>query len=318
MKKLLKQLIPIVFCLSLVGCNNKGEYKLSVQDLNNIILNKTDICNSSETYGFYHAGDTITFDIKFFSGLSASLLIDGEYYHPTATEAFEPQYISYKMPNHDVSVVSLINGYAGDEIKLCETLDWGSNINDENLDYIDVQIKYLGVAPGKENGETARIYDDGHSISFWFNNAMIREQDYDIDGGCGYTITFTLKDKTSYTLNIKNNYLFENGKTYYISSGLPYAIESSFREAPGGRYEISYVDGLKPYLLEDNPAFGVPGEIVEIRTSIIYDANLILHATFSDHFNQILYYESIDDYWLFSFTMPGCPVTISYDIVGGM
>ena len=57
---------------------------------------------------------------------------------------------------------------------------------------------------------------------------MIREQDYDIDGGSGYTITFTLKDKTSYTLNIKNNYLFEKGKTFYISSGLPYVIVSSF------------------------------------------------------------------------------------------
>ena len=228
MKKLIKQLIPIAFCLSLVGCNNKGEYKLSVLDLNNIILNKTDICNSSKTYGFYDAGDTITFDIQFFSGLSASLLIDGEHFQPIGIEAWEPQHISYIMPNHDVSVVSLINGFAGDEIKLCETLDWGSNIDDENLDYIDVQIKYLGVAPGKENGEAARIYDENHSISSWFNYAMIREQDYGIDGGSGYTITFTLKDKTSYTLNIKNNYLFEKGKTFYISSGLPYVIVSSF------------------------------------------------------------------------------------------
>ena len=84
------------------------------------------------------------------------------------------------------------------------------------------------------------------------------------------------------------------------------------------RYDISYADGLKLYLLEDYPTFGVPGEIVEIRTNIIYDADLILHVTYSDHFNQILHYESVDDYWLFSFTMPGNPVTISYDIVGGM
>lgn len=84
------------------------------------------------------------------------------------------------------------------------------------------------------------------------------------------------------------------------------------------RYEISYADGLKLYLLEDYPTFGVPGEIVEIRTNIIYDADLILYATYSDHFNQTLHYESVDDYWLFSFTMPGNPVTISYDIVGGM
>ncbi len=231
--KSIKKVLCLLFVLLMIpltGCDlfNGEKYKLNIKDLYSIILNIDEICESDKTYGLYKKGDEITFEIQFFSGLSATLSIDETIYWPTGDKAWEPEYIKYTMPDHDVSVISLINGYVGDEVNLCETLEWGFNITDESLDYIDVQIKYLGVAPENEYNETARVYNEDNFISNWFNNAQIREQDYKIEGGVGYIVTFVLKNKESYILNIKNNYVFANGETYYMSSRVPYFITSLF------------------------------------------------------------------------------------------
>ena len=231
--KSIKKVLCLLFALLMIpltGCDlfNGEKYKLNIKDLHSIILNIDEICESNKTYGLYKKGDEITFEIQFFSGLSATLSIDETIYRPTGVKAWETEYIKYTMPDHDVSVVSLINGYVGDEVNLCETLEWGFNITDESLDYIDVQIKYLGVAPENEYGETARVYNEDYFISNWFHNAQIREQDYEITGGAGYIVTFVLNNKESYILNIMNKYVFANGETYYMSSGVPYFITSLF------------------------------------------------------------------------------------------
>ena len=116
-KKILCFLL-LLLMIPLTGCDFSidGKHKLSIKDLNNIILNIDEICESNQTYGLYREGDEITFEIKFFSGLSATLLVDGTVYRPTAVEAWEPEYIKYTMPDHDVNVVSLINGYDGENI----------------------------------------------------------------------------------------------------------------------------------------------------------------------------------------------------------
>lgn len=116
-KKILCFLL-LLLMTPLTGCDFSvdGKHKLNIKDLNNIILNIDEIRESNQTYGLYREGDEITFEIKFFSGLSATLLVDGTVYRPTAVEAWEPEYIKYTMPNHDVNVVSLINGYDGENI----------------------------------------------------------------------------------------------------------------------------------------------------------------------------------------------------------
>ena len=129
------------------GSRTAGVDKLNIKDLNNIILNIDKICEPNQTYGLYKEDDEITFEIKFFSGVEASLSIDGTILRPTYDKAWESGYIKYTMLDHDVDVASMINGYVGDELKLCETIEWGSKITDESLDYIDVQRIYLGVAP---------------------------------------------------------------------------------------------------------------------------------------------------------------------------
>lgn len=197
------------------------KHQLKIKDLNNIILNKDELCEPNESYGLFKAGEKIRFNILFFSGLSATLYIDGRTYEPKYPEAWEPGYIDYTMPEHDVSVVSLINDYAGDEIKLSETIQWGSYITDEMLDYADIQAIFIGVAPGNGYGRKGRIYNEDFAISSWFNEASIREQEYDLDGGSGYIITFILKDDSTYALNVSNNYVHIDGKYYYLVGGIP-------------------------------------------------------------------------------------------------
>ena len=215
-------MIPLTGC----GFSNNEKHKLNIKDLKNIILNINEICESNESYGLYKKGDVITFEIQFFSGFEASLLIDETVYRPTYIEAWKPGYIKYAMPDYDVDVASMINGCVGDELKLCETIEWGLKITDESLDYIDVQRVYLGVAPENRYGESARIYNEGNKFSGWFNRTLIRERTYNVEGGSGYDITFNLNDETSYKLSIMNNYIQINNKNYWLSTGLPYAITS--------------------------------------------------------------------------------------------
>ena len=90
---------------------------------------------------------------------------------------------------------------------------------------------------------------------------------------------------------------------------------------PGSWYEIEYKDDVKNHLYNDCPTGAVPGSTVMIKAYIISDADLVLYAYLEDgldYFNETLNYTNEDDYWVFTFTMPGCPVTIDYDIVGGM
>lgn len=197
------------------------KHQLKIKDLNNIILNKDELCESSKSYGLFKAREKIRFNILLFSGVSATLYIDGRIYEPKYSEAWEPGYIDYTMLEHDVSVLSLINDYAGDEIKLSETIQWGSCITDETLDYVDVQVIFIGVAPGNEYGRKGRIYNEDFAISSWFNKASIREQEYDLDGGSGYIITFILKDDSTYVLKVSNNYVRIDGKHYYLVGGMP-------------------------------------------------------------------------------------------------
>lgn len=230
--KNIKKILCFLFLLLMIpltGCDfsNGGKYKLNIKDLNNIILNIDEICEPNQTYGMYKEGDEITFEIKFFSGLRASLLVDNAVYLPTSTgEPWKPEYIKYTMPDHDIDVASMINGCVGDELKLCETIEWGSKIIDESLDYIDVQKIYLGVKPENKYGVSARIYNEGNMFSGWFNRALIREKTNDIEGGQGYIVTFNLKDKTTYELEIRNNYVQINSKSYWLSTGLPSIITS--------------------------------------------------------------------------------------------
>ncbi len=197
------------------------KHQLKIKDLNDIILNKDELCEPNESYGLFKAGEKVRFNISFLSGLSATLYIDGRTYEPKYPEAWKMGYIDYTMPEYDVSVVSLVNNYAGDEVKLSETIRWGSYITDEMLDYVDIQVIFLGVEPGKEYGEKARIYNEDFAISSWFNKASIREQEYGLDGGSGYIITFALKDDLTYVLNVYNNYVRINEKNYYLVGGLP-------------------------------------------------------------------------------------------------
>ena len=117
MKNMKKAFNVLFLCLAipLAGCNlsNNKDYKLHITDINNIILNRNDICEANETYGLYKKGDKITFEIQFFSGSLATLLIDDVVYTPCGDEAWKPQYIEYIMPDHNVDVVSMVNGYAG-------------------------------------------------------------------------------------------------------------------------------------------------------------------------------------------------------------
>lgn len=230
MKNIKKALNVLFLCLviPLTGCNlsNNKNYKLDITDINNIILNRNNICEANNTYGLYKKGDKITFEIQFFSGLSASLLIDDVVYTPRGDEAWKPQYIEYIMPDHNVDVVSMVNGYVGDEIKLSETIEWGFKITDESLVYIDVQAKYIGVSSEKEDGEGAIIYNEDLMLSSWFKAALIREDNYDIEGGKGFDIAFHLNDETSYDLIIRNDYVSIGNKFYYLSSGLPHAISN--------------------------------------------------------------------------------------------
>lgn len=114
MKRLARSVLlltVLLLALCLTSCGTR-RHKLTVTDRNNIILNKDVIC-SSENNGFYRHGDVIVFKVCFFSGLSATLQIDGEVIVPVADEAFQPQTVTYIMPDHDVEVISLINGHSG-------------------------------------------------------------------------------------------------------------------------------------------------------------------------------------------------------------
>ena len=113
-------------------------------------------------------------------------------------------------------------------VKLCESLKWGSCITDETLDYVDIQQWTIGVDPEHEYGKTARIYNEDYAISSWFNTACIREQKYDIYGGSGYVITFTLKDSSIYVLSVSNNFISIREKTYYIIDGIPSFLITKF------------------------------------------------------------------------------------------
>ena len=312
MKNIKKILCFLLFVLiiPLTGCDfsNGGKHKLNIIDLNNIILNIDEICEPNQTYGLYREGDEITFEIKFFSGLSATLLVDGTVYRPTFVEAWEPEYIKYTMPDYDVDVASMINGCVGDELKLCETIGWGSKITDESLDYIDVQRIYLGVAPKNRYGESARIYNEGNKFSEWFNRTLIREKTNDIDGGQGYIVSFNLKDKTSYELEIRNNYVQINSKSYWLSTGLPYAITSfdGKQIQPTEIFKLNIIDSNnfiydKP---EEQCSYFAPGTIIKLHSYPIMDVDLIMYVNGEFHSKQTSI-ETDDGYiWEYSFVMP--------------
>ena len=59
------------------GCNSlNAKHKLNIKDLNQAIVNKDELCEVDKNYGLYKKGEVITFEIKFYSGVQASLLID--------------------------------------------------------------------------------------------------------------------------------------------------------------------------------------------------------------------------------------------------
>ena len=316
-KKILCFLL-LLLMIPLTGCDFSidGKHKLSIKDLNNIILNIDEICESNQTYGLYREGDEITFEIKFFSGLSATLLVDGTVYRPTAVEAWEPEYIKYTMPDHDVDVASMINGCVGDELKLCETIEWGYKITDESLDYIDVQRIYLGVAPENRYGESARIYNEGNMFSGWFNRTLIREKTNDIDGGQGYIVAFNLKDKTSYELEIRNNYVQINSKSYWLSTGLPSAITSIGEEQipPTGTFKLNIIDSNnfiydKP---EEQYSYFAPGTIIKLHSYPIMDVDLYMYVNGEFHSKQTSIETDEGYIWEYSFVMPIDVATLEF------
>jgi hypothetical protein len=324
MKNIKKILCFLLFVLiiPLTGCDFSidGKHKLNIKDLNNIILNIDEICESNQTYGLYREGDEITFEIKFFSGLSATLLVDGTVYRPTAVEAWEPEYIKYTMPDHDIDVASMINGCVGDELKLCETIGWGSKITDESLDYIDVQRIYLGVAPENRYGESARIYNEGNMFSEWFNRALIREETNDIDGGQGYIVSFNLKDKTSYELEIRNNYVQINSKSYWLSTGLPYAITSFGGEQipPTGQFKLTIIDEHGYIYDKPEQQYFTPFTEIKLHSYPIMDADLVMYVD-GEFYSKQKDIETDDGYiWEYTFTMPIDEATLEFKVEGGM
>ena len=323
MKNIKKILCFLLFVLiiPLTGCDfsNGGKHKLNIIDLNNIILNIDEICKPNQTYGLYREGDEITFEIKFFSGLSATLLVDGTEYRPTAVEAWEPEYFKYTMPDHDVDVASMINGCVGDELKLCETIEWGSKITDESLDYIDVQRIYLGVAPENRYGESARIYNEGNMFSEWFNRALIREKTNDIDGGQGYIVSFNLKDKTSYELEIRNNYVRINSKSYWLSTGLPYAITSfdGERIPPTGQFKLTIIDEHDCIYDKPEQQYFTPFTEIKLHSYPIMDADLVMYVD-GEFYSKQKDIETDDGYiWEYTFIMPIDEATLEFKVEGG-
>lgn len=104
------------------------------------------------------------------------------------------------------------------------------------------------------------------------------------------------------------------------SNSISESNSSISRITPGSMYTITYKDSAKQFLYGDNPTSAKPGSIVEIKTNIVYDADLVLHAYLEDgldYFNETLSYTPMDDYWLFTFMMPGCPVTIDCEVITG-
>ncbi len=230
MKKIFQAFLPSLAITWLCACseNRVEEHRLNIKDLHDIILNKDALCLVNEPYGLYQKGEQITFEVAFFSELSATLDIDGEEYDPVSKDAWQSEYVFFTMPDRDVSVTSLLNGCVGDELKLASIFDWGSLISEENLDYADVKERYIGVSPEKEWGQEARISNEDGKISTWFNGASIREESYGIDGGSGYAVSFALKDGSSYKLNLFNNFVCEDGRYYRLVWGLPNFLAKSF------------------------------------------------------------------------------------------
>ena len=123
----------VLLSLPLVACNPTTEeksssssqstipepailFKLDIQDFNDIILNKDELFSEENYGGLYKQGTKISFEIQFFSGVKASLLINGQEFTPTYPEDNESGYIDYIVPFGNVEVVSLVNGKIGDEI----------------------------------------------------------------------------------------------------------------------------------------------------------------------------------------------------------
>lgn len=175
----------------LTGCDfsNGGQHKLNIKDLNNIILNIDEICEPNQTYGLYKEGDEITFEIKFFSGVGASLSIDGTILRPTYDKAWESGYIKYTMPDHDVNVVSLINGYDGENI--VPTGQFKLTIIDEH-DYIYDKPEQQYFTPFTEIKLHSYPIMDADLVMYVDGEFYSKQTSIETDNGYIWEYTFTM------------------------------------------------------------------------------------------------------------------------------
>lgn len=189
-------LLTVLLLILSTGCDSPadGKHKLNIKDLNNIILNSDDICEPNKAYGLYEKGDEITFEIKFFSGLSATISIDGIEYRPIATEAWEPEYIKYTMPDHDVSVVSLINGYDGERTESDVTFKLNI-IDNGNFIYDKPEEQYSRFAPGTVIKLHSRPIMDADLIMYADGEFHSKQTVIETDEGYIWEYSFTMPSR---------------------------------------------------------------------------------------------------------------------------
>ena len=80
-------------------------------------------------------------------------------------------------------------------------------------------------------------------------------------------------------------------------------------ESANNRYTISYNLGDLSDNFADNPTNAEAGEVVEIRTHILYDADL--HVYEDGQEIEKIYSDGSDGYWVYTFTMPNKNVEIT-------
>ena len=120
-----------------------------------------------------------------------SLSIDEEIYQPIYDEAWKNGYVKYVMPDHDVNVVSLINGYDGEKIKPTGTFKL-TIIDDGNYIYDKPKDSESYFAPGNEIKLHSHVIMDAYLAMYVDGEYHSRQTNVETDQGTIWEFTFIM------------------------------------------------------------------------------------------------------------------------------
>lgn len=251
--------------------NKNDEYNITVIDDYDIVLNLQDLINVS-----FKEGDNVTVKLRFFSGPSVGILVDGEKVRHNKQSGTDAQIHEFTMPAHDVVIKTTYNNLVSSG-----QTDIEKKLKHEN----DYFFPSTGSKLHKDRFNRSFIEALGDNIN---------DIDYEI------LLNYVPEEKSelynfdAFTIRMGNDiyfYLWFNGKIYLLSN-IPCNLDDNYSFLHFCVSDINQ-DGFIEISVSTNFNRATPNTICYTFVSIIdeYSTNLVDYNTIHDAY---AYFKEVD------------------------